>query len=91
MSALSPVLSEDQADAFDQVADMLAAAGVNITDNLLTPPRDGKQSTLAVTGKAGSGKTLLLAELTRALTEAGVDVVSGDYEGRKRKDRRTLA
>ncbi|HKK84596.1 MAG TPA: AAA family ATPase, partial [Roseovarius sp.] len=42
-------------------------------------------------GKAGSGKTLLLAELTRAMTEAGVEIVSGDYEGRRRKDRRTLA
>jgi hypothetical protein len=40
------------------------------------------------------GKTLLgqdLAELVEALTEAGVEVVSGDYEGRRRKDRRTLA
>ncbi|AAV93691.1 helicase, ATP-dependent, putative [Ruegeria pomeroyi DSS-3] len=46
---------------------------------------------MAVIGKAGSGKTLLLAELCKALTTAGVQVVSGDYEGRKSKDRRTLA
>ena len=49
------------------------------------------RSVLAVLGKAGSGKTLLLAELFKAMREAGVDIVSGDYEGKKRRDRRTLA
>jgi len=34
---------------------------------------------------------MLLAQLYKALAEAGVDVISGDWEGRKRKDRRTLA
>ena len=52
---------------------------------------EGKASVLAVVGKAGSGKTMLLASLTKALTAAGVDVISGDYEGRRRRDRRTLA
>ncbi len=47
---------------------------------------------LAVVGKAGSGKTMLLAAaVPRRCIEAGVDIVSGDYEGKKRKDRRTLA
>ena len=46
---------------------------------------------MAVMGKAGSGKTMLLGGLYRALKEAGVEVVSADWEGRKRKDRRTLA
>ena len=46
---------------------------------------------MAVLGKAGSGKTLLLAELTRALVAAGVHVVSGDYESKRRKDARTVA
>ena len=64
---------------------------MNLTDALLTPPRDGKSAVMGLMGKAGSGKTLLLAELVKALRSAGVDVVSGDYEGRKRKDRRTLA
>ena len=83
--------SHDQADAFDTVAEELRNAGVDIGDSLLTPPRDGKDSVLAIVGKAGSGKTMLLAELYKALEGAGVEVVSGDYEGRKRKDRRTLA
>jgi len=34
---------------------------------------------------------MLLAKLGEALSEAGVDIISGDYEGKARKDRRTLA
>ena len=46
---------------------------------------------MAVVGKAGSGKTLLLAELCRALSDAGVEIVSGDWESRKKREKRTLA
>jgi len=83
--------SHDQAEAFDTIAEALRSAGVDLDESLLTPPRDGKERVMAVVGKAGSGKTLLLAELYKALEGAGVEIVSGDYEGRKRKDRRTLA
>lgn len=83
--------SEDQADAYDNVAEVLRGAGIDLDDALLTPPRDSGAGVLAVVGKAGSGKTLLLAELYKALEQAGVEIVSGDYEGRRRKDRRTLA
>src|SRR6056297_869057 len=83
--------SEDQAAAHDRVAEMLRAAGVDLENGLVLPPRDGKADIMAITGKAGSGKTLLLAELCKALQAAGVEIVSGDYEGRRRKDRRTLA
>jgi exodeoxyribonuclease-5 len=82
--------SDDQAEAFDRVTEVLRAAGVDLADAVLTPMA-GVDALLAVVGKAGSGKTLLLAELYRALTAAGVETVSGDYEGRRRKDRRTLA
>lgn len=83
--------SDDQAEAFDRVAEMLRQSGVDLDDSLLTPMASAKDAVLAVVGKAGSGKTMLLAKLYKALEEAGVDVISGDYEGRKRKDRRTLA
>jgi len=83
--------SHDQAEAFDTIAEALRSAGVDLDENLLTPPIEGKDRVMAVVGKAGSGKTLLLAELYKALEAAGVDIVSGDFEGRKRKDRRTLA
>ncbi len=91
MSRSALTFSDDQAEAHDRISAMLRSAGIDLDDSLLTPPRDGKDSVMAVVGKAGSGKTLLLASLYRALEEAGVDVVSGDYEGRRRKDRRTLA
>lgn len=84
-------LSDDQAQAFDSISEMLRSAGINLEDSLLTPPAGGKSSVAAVIGKAGSGKTLLLAELVRELEASGVDIVSGDYEGKPRKDRRTLA
>ena len=85
------IFSDDQAEAFDRVAAELYAHGIDLTEGALTPMAEGKPSVLAVVGKAGSGKTLLLANLTKALIAAGVEVISGDYEGRKRKDRRTLA
>jgi exodeoxyribonuclease-5 len=91
MSSDAVQFSSDQAEAFDQISEALRGAGVDLDDSLLTPPRDNGDRVLAVIGKAGSGKTLLLAQLYKALEEAGVDVISGDYEGRKRKDRRTLA
>ena len=83
--------SDDQAEAWDAVAELLRRAGVDIDDHLLTPPKPEVSGVMGVIGKAGSGKTMLLAELTKALRDAGVDIVSGDYEGRRRKDRRTLA
>ncbi len=91
MTQMPVTFSEDQASAYDTVTEVLRSAGVDLDDALLTPPREAGAGVMAVIGKAGSGKTLLLAELYRAVEQAGVDVVSGDYEGRKRKDRRTLA
>ncbi len=91
MQMTLPPLSEDQAEAWDRLAHQLAGMGVDLHDGMLTPQAEGKASVLAVVGKAGSGKTMLLAGLYRALKDAGVDVISGDFEGRRRKDRRTLA
>jgi exodeoxyribonuclease-5 len=82
--------SDDQAEAWDQIAHAFSDAGIDLL-SATTTPESGSRRVLAVVGKAGSGKTMLLAELCKALTAAGVDTVSGDYEGRKRKDRRTLA
>ena len=82
--------SEDQASAYDAIAAALAKAGVDLENDTITPMAEGDQTVLAVLGKAGSGKTLLLAELYKALESAGVKTVSGDYESR-RKDQRSLA
>lgn len=91
MTTTALTLSSDQAEAYDQISTILKGAGVDLDESLLLPPQGGKMSVSAVMGKAGSGKTLLLAELVNALTEAGLKVVSGDFEGRKSKDARTLA
>jgi len=91
MTEAALTYSPDQAEAHDRIAEALRGVGVDLDEGTLTPPREGAQTALAVIGKAGSGKTLLLAALYRALQEAGVEIVSGDYEGRKRRDRRTLA
>ncbi|QFQ88214.1 AAA family ATPase [Paracoccus kondratievae] len=86
-----PALSPDQADAWDALAEVLEESGIDLVSEEIAPPKPGKARVMAVIGKAGSGKTLLLAELTKALKAAGVDIVSGDYEGKRRKDRRTVA
>ena len=91
MTAATPALSPDQAEAWDAVAALLRTRGVDCDDGSTEPATEGESAVTAVIGKAGSGKTLLLARLTAALREAGVDIVSGDWEGRKRKERRTLA
>ncbi len=85
------IFSDDQAEAYDRVAAELFSMGIDLAEAALTPKAEGRASVLAVVGKAGSGKTMLLASLYRALKGAGVEIVSGDYEGRKRKDKRTLA
>ena len=90
--ASAVAFSDDQAQAWDRLAEVLAKAGIDLADESTeAPDPDADSSVLAVLGKAGSGKTLLLAELTKALVAAGVETVSGDYEGKRRKERRTLA
>ncbi len=91
MSAQALQLSEDQAEAYDALADMLARSGIDLMSSALTPLKEDRSQVMAIVGKAGSGKTLLLAEMVQAVQAAGVDLISGDYEGRRRKDRRTLA
>jgi exodeoxyribonuclease-5 len=91
MTLPAVTFSDDQAEAFDRLSAMLRQSGIDLGDSLLMPPRDSTSSVMAVMGKAGSGKTLLLAHLYNALAEAGVEVISGDYESRRRRDKRTLA
>ena len=55
--------SHDQADAYDRITEALRADGVDLEASEVRPPSAGKGQVLAVTGKAGSGKTLLLLSL----------------------------
>ena len=44
--------SEDQAQAYDTITEILRSAGVDLTDGRVTPPPAGKDSVAAVIGKA---------------------------------------
>jgi exodeoxyribonuclease-5 len=83
-------LSADQTRAWSRLEAILKASGIDLPGASLLPD-GGPQPTVAVLGRAGSGKTLLLAELVRALTAAGVETISADYESRKTRSGRTLA
>ncbi|WP_022707708.1 ATP-dependent DNA helicase [Paracoccus zeaxanthinifaciens] len=84
-------LSPDQATAWDRLAETFEAAGIDLTAEEVAPATEGKGRVMAVIGKAGSGKTLILSQITKALLSAGVDLISPDWEGRRRKDRRSVA
>ena len=75
MNTPAPSLSPDQADAWDALAEAFGASGIDLIAEELQPPQPGKGRVMAVIGKAGSGKTLLLSQITKALREAGVEVV----------------
>lgn len=91
MAEPTVTFSDDQAEAYDRITEILRGAGVDLDSGIITPLSDGDDSVLAVVGKAGSGKTLLLAQLYEALKDAGVDIISGDYESKSGRAKRTLA
>ncbi|MEM1267878.1 MAG: AAA family ATPase [Pseudomonadota bacterium] len=84
-------LSDDQTRAWGEITQVLSAAGVDLDTGSLAQATEGEGRIRAVLGRAGSGKTLLLARLVDALVAAGLEIVSADWEGRKKRDRRTLA
>ena len=88
--AAPPHFSPDQAAAWRRCAALLQGAGIDLGGGKAAPRASDAPALLAVLGKAGSGKTLLLAELARAARAAGLRIVTGDWEGRRR-DRRSLA
>jgi exodeoxyribonuclease-5 len=84
-------LSEDQERTWARIEATLQASGVDLAGAALRPEGGGPQPTLAVLGRAGSGKTLLLGALVKALAAAGVETVSTEYESRRHRTRRTVA
>ncbi|MEM9049696.1 MAG: AAA family ATPase [Pseudomonadota bacterium] len=83
--------SDDQAAAYDRIAGQLAQAGIDLAEAAVDSAVVAQPAVTAVLGRAGSGKTRLLAALVKALSAAGVEAVSADWEGRKKRDRRTFA
>jgi len=88
-----PDLSPDQKAAWEVLAERLAAYGIDL-DARTARPRPGaagEPEVLAVMGKAGSGKTVLLAALAEALKAAGLRAVTPDWEPKKGSDKRSFA
>lgn len=91
MQSIGFQLSSDQAEAYDRVSQLLQGAGIDLDNDKLLPLASEKSAVMALVGKAGSGKTLLLSKLYHALDDLGLELITGDYESRKRRDKRTLA
>ncbi|MCZ6467188.1 MAG: AAA family ATPase, partial [Alphaproteobacteria bacterium] len=84
-----PDFSAEQTAAWDAIAARMASHGVEVEAGTTTPKTEhsGPGEVVAVTGKAGSGKTMLLARLATRLKEIGLAAVTGDYEPRRRTRR----
>lgn len=81
--------SPDQQAAWDAVSARLAAYGIDLDSATVTPrdERAAPSEVMSVIGKAGSGKTVLLAEFAHRLSEAGLTSIRPDYEPKRRTER----
>ncbi|MEO1328536.1 MAG: AAA family ATPase [Pseudomonadota bacterium] len=77
--------SDDQRAAALRVAEAVAAAGVDLAALTAEQPDGEASSVMAVLGKAGSGKTHLLAWLVERLIASGAKQVVQDWEARRAK------
>ncbi|MEM8840275.1 MAG: AAA family ATPase [Pseudomonadota bacterium] len=85
--------SDDQRAAWETVVDRLRLHGIDLAEKSTSPGSDADRGAdvLAITGKAGSGKTILLARVADALAEAGLLAVTAEWEPRKSKTKRSFA
>ncbi|MEM6933908.1 MAG: AAA family ATPase [Pseudomonadota bacterium] len=85
--------SGDQTAAWETIIDRLALHGIDVAAEAIQPSADADRAAdvIAVTGKAGSGKTVLLARVADALAEAGLLAVTSDWEPRKNRTKRSFA
>lgn len=88
-----PDLAPDQAAAWAVLAARMANHGIDLATGTTTPRGEdgGPAEILAVTGKAGSGKTVLLAGLARRLSAMDLVTVTPDWESRKIRPQRSFA
>ncbi|MEM9043956.1 MAG: AAA family ATPase [Pseudomonadota bacterium] len=85
--------SSDQTAAWETIIDRLALHGVDVQEKTTQPgsSADRAADVIAVTGKAGSGKTVLLAKVADALAECGLLAITADWEPRKNRSKRSFA
>lgn len=84
-------MADDQARAAAGIAAALRAAGVDIEAGMLLPDAARERLTLAVLGRAGTGKTRLLADLVTALGAAGIEPANPEDDPRRTTARRSVA
>ncbi|UOM35082.1 ATP-dependent RecD-like DNA helicase [Acuticoccus sp. I52.16.1] len=80
----------DQATAWSRVAALLAARGVDIARGVTEAP-ERTSGVVAVVGKAGSGKTHVLARLVKDLEAAGCEIAAPDDNKKRKASDRSLA
>ncbi|MEM6661883.1 MAG: AAA family ATPase [Pseudomonadota bacterium] len=84
--------SDDQEAARTAVSEALAEYGIDLESRVAEKRDDsGRSRVLAVTGKAGSGKTVLLAELAHRLSDMELAAIRPDWEPPQRQNRRSFA
>jgi exodeoxyribonuclease-5 len=85
--------SEDQAEAWSVIAARLVAHGVDVEAGEVSPRADAARAAdvVAITGKAGSGKTVLLADLSARLTALNLVTITPDWTSRRHKEKRSFA
>jgi len=91
MTLAGTKFSKDQAEAYDRIIEWLRGAGVDVQRGRLKRARKRRRNVVAVLGRAGSGKTMLLSRVFRALDEAGVGLVTGDSQNESPRNKRTLS
>ena len=85
------VYSVDQSAALGQVREILLSAGVDINSRTSSQINENSKSLIAVIGRAGSGKTMLLTDLVARVKESGVRLILPDYFKADKENRRTLS
>ena len=83
--------SSDQIQAYDTIKDSLLESGVDISLNTAIKKKPHDNKIIAIIGKAGSGKTMLLADLVEAVKKSGVIVNSAEYFRAISEESRTLS
>jgi exodeoxyribonuclease-5 len=65
--------SEDQAQAYDTISEILRSAGVDLANGIVTPPREGKDNIAAVIGKAGIWQNLAFGPAVSCVERCGAE------------------
>ncbi len=91
MSTSEFTFSEDQEKAYARIAALLEKTGIDLAKGRIKKKTKFSIGVTALLGKAGSGKTMFLASVHKALTEAGVVEITSDAEFASNSRNRSVA